>query len=149
MSGKVYLIGAGPGDPEMMTLRTVRMLKEADVVVYDRLVSDDILAMSPETARMIPVGKAPKCHSATQDEINDILLQEARAGHRVARLKGGDPMIFGRGSEEAAHLIAHVDYAGDITAVVGGDNMIGTQFHPEKSQANGLRMIANFLGWTP
>jgi uroporphyrin-III C-methyltransferase len=143
MSGKVYLIGAGPGDPEMMTLRAVRMLNEADVVVFDRLVSDDILAMSPETARMIPVGKAPKCHSATQDEINDILLQEAQAGHRVARLKGGDPMIFGRGSEEAAHLIAHgvaVEYAPGITAAQGASCVTGVPL-THRGLATGVQYV--------
>jgi len=128
MSGKVFLIGAGPGDPELMTLRALRMLQEADVVVYDRLVSDDILAMHAEGARLIPVGKAPKCHTVPQDRINEILLEEARAGHTVARLKGGDPMIFGRGSEEAAYLISHgtaVEYAPGITAAQGASCSTG------------------------
>ncbi|WP_170550539.1 uroporphyrinogen-III C-methyltransferase [Ruegeria atlantica] len=128
MSGKVFLIGAGPGDPELMTLRALRMLQEADVVVYDRLVSDDILALHAEKARLIPVGKAPKCHTVPQDRINEILLEEARAGHTVARLKGGDPMIFGRGSEEAAYLVAHgvtVEYAPGITAAQGASCSTG------------------------
>ncbi|WP_377193020.1 uroporphyrinogen-III C-methyltransferase [Ruegeria meonggei] len=128
MSGKVFLIGAGPGDPELMTLRALRMLQEADVVVYDRLVSDEILAMHTENARLIPVGKAPKCHTVPQDRINDILLEEARAGHIVARLKGGDPMIFGRGSEEAAYLMARgvpVEYAPGITAGQGASCSTG------------------------
>lgn len=128
MSGKVFLIGAGPGDPELMTLRALRMLQEADVVVYDRLVSDEILAMHAENARLIPVGKAPKCHTVPQDRINDILLEEARAGHIVARLKGGDPMIFGRGSEEAAYLMARgvpVEYAPGITAAQGASCSTG------------------------
>ncbi len=128
MSGMVYLIGAGPGDPELMTMRAHRMLRQADVVVYDRLVSRDILAMSPEKARMIPVGKAPKCHTVPQERINEILLEEARAGHTVARLKGGDPMIFGRGSEEAAFLMEHgiaVEYAPGITAAQGASCSTG------------------------
>lgn len=128
MSGKVFLIGAGPGDPELMTLRALRMLQEADVVVYDRLVSDDILALHADGARLIAVGKAPKCHTVPQDGINRILLEEARAGHTVARLKGGDPMIFGRGSEEAAYLMAHgvaVDYAPGITAAQGASCSTG------------------------
>ncbi|WP_170377206.1 uroporphyrinogen-III C-methyltransferase [Ruegeria atlantica] len=128
MSGKVFLIGAGPGDPELMTLRALRMLQEADVVVYDRLVSDDILALHAEKARLIPVGKAPKCHTVPQDRINEILLEEAHAGHTVARLKGGDPMIFGRGSEEAAYLVAHgvtVEYAPGITAAQGASCSTG------------------------
>ncbi len=128
MIGKVFLIGAGPGDPELMTLRALRMLQEADVVVYDRLVSTEILAMHAEGARLIPVGKAPKCHTVSQDRINAILLEEARAGHIVARLKGGDPMIFGRGSEEAAYLLAQgvvVEYAPGITAAQGASSSTG------------------------
>lgn len=128
MSGKVFLIGAGPGDPELMTLRAMRMLQEADVVVYDRLVSADILEMHTPGARLISVGKAPKCHSVPQDRINDILVKEARAGHCVARLKGGDPMIFGRGSEEAAYLMAHgiaIEYAPGITAAQGASSATG------------------------
>ncbi|MEX0316330.1 MAG: uroporphyrinogen-III C-methyltransferase [Ruegeria sp.] len=127
-AGKVHLIGAGPGDPELMTCRAVRMLQEADVVVYDKLVSPEIVAMAPAGARMIPVGKSPKCHPVPQDEINDILLNEARKGHVVARLKGGDPMIFGRGSEEAAYLMAYgvpVDYAPGITAAQGASCATG------------------------
>ncbi len=128
MSGKVFLIGAGPGDPELMTLRALRMLRDADVLVYDRLVSAEILAMHTDGARLIPVGKAPKCHTVPQDQINQILLDEARAGHTVARLKGGDPMIFGRGSEEAAFLIGHgvaVEYAPGITAAQGASCSTG------------------------
>ncbi|WP_425045682.1 uroporphyrinogen-III C-methyltransferase [Primorskyibacter sp. S87] len=128
MSGKVFLIGAGPGDPELMTVRALRMLREADVVVYDRLVSDEILSMHTEGARLIPVGKAPKCHTVPQDRINEILLEQARAGHTVARLKGGDPMIFGRGSEEAAYLMGHgvaVAYAPGITAAQGASCSTG------------------------
>ncbi|NOC92798.1 MULTISPECIES: uroporphyrinogen-III C-methyltransferase [unclassified Ruegeria] len=128
MSGKVFLIGAGPGDPELMTLRALRMLQEADVVVYDRLVSADILNLHAESARLIPVGKAPKCHTVPQDRINEILLEEASAGHTVARLKGGDPMIFGRGSEEAAYLMARgvaVEYAPGITAAQGASCSTG------------------------
>ncbi len=128
MSGKVFLIGAGPGDPELMTLRALRMLQEADVVVYDRLVSDDILELHADGARLIPVGKAPQCHTVPQDRINEILKEEALAGHTVARLKGGDPMIFGRGSEEAAYLMAHgvtVEYAPGITAAQGASCSTG------------------------
>ncbi len=128
MSGKVFLIGAGPGDPELMTLRALRMLKEADVVVYDRLVSADILNLHADGARLVPVGKAPKCHTVPQDRINEILVDEARAGHTVARLKGGDPMIFGRGSEEAAYLMDRgipVEYAPGITAAQGASCSTG------------------------
>ncbi len=143
MTGKVSLIGAGPGDPELMTLRALRMLNEADVVVYDRLVGREIVAMSPSRARMIPVGKAPKCHPVTQRGINDILLREALAGHNVARLKGGDPMIFGRGSEEAAHLMQHgvsVEYAPGITAAQGASCSTGVPL-THRGLATGIQYV--------
>lgn len=122
MTGKVYLIGAGPGDVDLLTLRALKMLQTADAVVYDRLVSPEILEHAPETARMIPVGKAPKCHTVPQDRINEILAELAEEGLTVARLKGGDPLIFGRGSEEAAYLAIcgiPVEYAPGITAAQG------------------------------
>jgi len=128
MTGKVYLIGAGPGDPELMTLKAVRMLKEADAVVYDRLVSDDVIGMANPDAKMIFVGKSPSCHTVSQDRINEILVEEAQAGRIVARLKGGDPLIFGRGSEEAAFLTAQgikVEYAPGITAAQGAASVTG------------------------
>lgn len=122
MPAKVCLIGAGPGEPELLTLRAIRMLDAADVVVYDRLVSDEILSLAPDTACKISVGKAPGFHTVPQERINEILLEQAQAGRVVARLKGGDPLIFGRGSEEAAFLLSHgieVDYAPGITAAQG------------------------------
>ncbi len=128
MTGKVFLIGAGPGDPELMTLRAVRLLKEADVVVYDRLVSDEIIAMAPKDAKMIFVGKSAHNHPVPQDEINAILVREAKAGHNVARIKGGDPLIFGRGSEEAADLHAAgvaTEYVPGITAAQGSAAISG------------------------
>lgn len=126
--GKVYLIGAGPGDPELLTLRALRMMSEADVVVYDRLVSPEILALCPDPVERIAVGKAPKCHPVPQDRINEILLEQALMGRVVARLKGGDPLIFGRGSEEAAYLRARgieVAYAPGITAAQGAASATG------------------------
>ena len=120
--GKVYLIGAGPGDPDLMTIRALKMLQEADILVYDRLVSDEILSLAPKTAKRVFVGKASNNHSVPQDQINEILAQYALDGHIVARLKGGDPLIFGRGSEEAAHLAQFdidVSYAPGITAAQG------------------------------
>lgn len=126
--GKVFLIGAGPGDPDLMTLRALRLLQSADTVVYDRLVSREILALAPPEARMIPVGKSPHDHPVPQDRINDILAQEAGAGRIVARLKGGDPLIFGRGAEEAAHLAGSgiaVEYVPGITAAQGAASIAG------------------------
>ncbi|WP_289042397.1 uroporphyrinogen-III C-methyltransferase [uncultured Aliiroseovarius sp.] len=128
MTGKIYLIGAGPGDPELMTMKAIRMLKEADVVVYDRLVSDEIVAMAQPDAQMIFVGKASNCHTVPQERINEILVEKARAGHIVARVKGGDPLIFGRGSEEAAYVMSHgvaVEYAPGITAAQGAASVTG------------------------
>jgi uroporphyrin-III C-methyltransferase len=101
MSGIVYLVGAGPGDPRLITALGLERLRQAEVVVYDRLVSERLLDEAPPTAERIFVGKAPGEHSAKQEEINELLLRHARRGRIVVRLKGGDPFVFGRGSEEA------------------------------------------------
>jgi uroporphyrinogen III methyltransferase/synthase len=101
--GMVYLVGAGPGDPRLITLRGIECLKQADVVIYDRLINRSILAYAHH-AELIDVGKQPHCHTFAQDEINDLLIEKARAGKTVVRLKGGDPFVFGRGAEEASEL---------------------------------------------
>ncbi|MDE2376343.1 uroporphyrinogen-III C-methyltransferase [Bradyrhizobium sp.] len=104
--GKVSLVGAGPGDPELLTVKAVRAIREADVVVYDRLVPQSILDTIADGVLQINVGKQAAHHPVPQDEINEMLVRLARAGRTVVRLKGGDPFIFGRGSEEAAELEA-------------------------------------------
>src|SRR5437764_9035892 len=101
MQGKVYLVGAGPGDPELLTLKGRRALEEADVVVYDRLANPRLLAFAPEGAERIYVGKEAQRHAMSQEEINTLLVERAGAGSVVCRLKGGDPFLFGRGGEEA------------------------------------------------
>lgn len=122
LPGTVFLIGAGPGDPELLTLKALNVLKRADVVVHDRLVSREILALLPSTVRTISVGKEAGFHSVPQERINGILVELALKGLCVARLKGGDPLIFGRGSEEAEALADHgipVRYIPGITAAQG------------------------------
>jgi uroporphyrin-III C-methyltransferase len=100
MSGRVYLVGAGPGDPGLMTVRGMDCLRQADVVVYDRLVNTELLAEAPVHAELIYAGKEPGRHGCHQEEIHEILIRRAEAGKVVVRLKGGDPFLFGRGAEE-------------------------------------------------
>ena len=121
-AGKVYLVGAGPGDPDLLTLKAARLLERADVIVHDGLVSREILAMASSTARLISVAKKRSLHSVPQDQINHILISEAAKGHVVVRLKGGDPFIFGRGGEEADDCIAagvDVEVVPGISAALG------------------------------
>ncbi len=104
MTGHVALVGAGPGDPDLITVRGLRHIVTAEVLVYDRLGTEALVPLAPSSCESIDVGKEPGRHGMTQDEINLLLVDRAAAGRRVVRLKGGDPFVFGRGGEEALAL---------------------------------------------
>jgi len=105
--GKVYLVGAGPGDPELLTIKAVKVISRADVILYDRLISEEVLSFARPTCKLIYVGKEAGRHTLPQQEINRLLLFYARSHSTVVRLKGGDPTVFGRGGEELLFLARH------------------------------------------
>ncbi len=146
-AAKVFLVGAGPGDPEMLTVKAMRLLHQADVVVYDRLVSDEIMELVPPGVSRIFVGKESGYHCVPQDEINRLLVGLARSGRTVVRLKGGDPFIFGRGSEETAVLSSH-DIAWEvvpgITAASACASAIGVPL-THRGVASGVRFVTGHL----
>lgn len=123
MPGKVFLVGAGPGDAGLITVKGLRCLEGAEVLVYDRLINESLLSAAPKTCEKIYVGKAAADHSLPQDQINALLYEKAAAGKRVVRLKGGDPYVFGRGGEEAIYLVKRgieVEVVPGITSSIAG-----------------------------
>jgi uroporphyrin-III C-methyltransferase len=142
-AGRVVLVGAGPGDAELLTLKAVRMLRAADVVLHDDLVSADVLARVNPAARIVAVGKRGGCASTPQAFIDQLMIREARAGALVVRLKGGDPFVFGRGGEEMSALRAAgitVDVVNGITAGLAAPAAIGVPL-THRSLAHGVVFV--------
>jgi uroporphyrin-III C-methyltransferase len=126
--GRVALVGAGPGDPELITIKGARLLREADVVIYDNLIGDGLLDHCSPTAERVFVGKMAGLHTLPQEEITQLLVDKALSGKFVVRLKGGDPFVFGRGGEELAELLAAgiaVDIVPGVTAAMGAAASFG------------------------
>lgn len=141
--GKVVLVGAGPGDPELLTLKAVRAIAAADVVLYDALANPAILGHARAEARRIPVGKRGGCESTPQAFIERLMVQEARAGRRVVRLKGGDPFVFGRGGEECRALEAaglEIEVIPGITAGIAAPARLGIPV-TDREAAHGVAFV--------
>lgn len=140
----VYIVGAGPGDPDLLTIKAHRLISEvADVVVYDRLIPDEIISLIPKTVKSIYAGKSCRNHHMTQDEINACLVEEAKSGKIVVRLKGGDPFIFGRGGEEAAYLVDNAIPFEVVPGVNAADGCSAYQGIPltHRGLATGVRFV--------
>jgi len=141
--GRVALVGAGPGDPDLLTVKAVRALSEADVVLHDDLVPPSILALARNGARIVAVGKRGGCQSTPQAFIEHLLVREARAGHFVVRLKGGDPFVFGRGGEELAALRAagiEVEIVPGITSGLAAPAVVGIPV-THRAWAHGVALV--------
>ncbi|NHM32872.1 uroporphyrinogen-III C-methyltransferase [Neobacillus terrae] len=120
MAGKVYLVGAGPGDPDLITVKGLRLIQEADVILYDRLVNPELLKHAKKDAQLVYCGKLPHHHAMKQETINHFLVKYAKKGLNVIRLKGGDPFVFGRGGEEAEECAKHDIYFEIVPGITSG-----------------------------
>ncbi|HET7596578.1 MAG TPA: uroporphyrinogen-III C-methyltransferase [Burkholderiales bacterium] len=144
--GKVYLVGAGPGDPELITIKAIRALARADVILYDDLVNPVLLEYARAGARVIHVGKRGGCKSTPQAFINALMIKEAKKGLAVVRLKGGDPFVFGRGGEERTTLIAagiEVEVINGVTAGVAAPALVGIPL-THRANCHGVAFVTGY-----
>lgn len=140
--GKIYLVGGGPGDPGLITVRGMELLRTADCVAYDKLVNPSLLGYARKDAEIIGTGKRAGAHSYKQHEINELLIEKAKEGKTVVRLKGGDPCIFGRGAEEATSLAdegIEFEFVPGITAAIGAAEYTGIMLTHRDYSSSTLR----------
>ncbi|MBI4468661.1 MAG: uroporphyrinogen-III C-methyltransferase [Acidobacteria bacterium] len=152
MTGKVYLVGAGPGDPELLTLKALRVLNTADVILHDDLVSADILQLAPPAAQVLNVGKRCGNQAIRQEEISELMVGFARSGHTVVRLKGGDPLIFGRAGEEMEALRVsgiELEVVPGITAATAAAASAGVSLTDRRFGASVVLVTGHRLGGLP